>query len=60
MIRVTVSAIASQWLFSRLKATSLKANGLNNNAQPLQDFPTQDNTGPFFPISCVAVAEYLI
>ena len=47
MIRVTVSAIASCALFSP-QATFAQASGLNNNnAQPLQDFQTQDNTDPF-------------
>ncbi len=47
MIRVAVSAIASCALFSP-QAAFAQASGLNNNnAQPLQDFQTQDNTDPF-------------
>jgi len=47
MIRIAASAIASCALFSP-QATFAQASGLNNNnAQPLQDFQTQDNTDPF-------------
>ncbi|MEG4799527.1 hypothetical protein QUB63_05160 [Microcoleus sp. ARI1-B5] len=47
MIRVAASAIATCALFSP-QATFAQASGLNNNnAQPLQDFQTQDNTDPF-------------
>ncbi|MCY7384693.1 MAG: hypothetical protein LH628_19345 [Microcoleus sp. CAN_BIN18] len=47
MIRIAASAIASCALFTP-QATFAQASGLNNNnAQPLQDFQTQDNTDPF-------------
>ncbi|PSB53406.1 hypothetical protein C7B67_03180 [filamentous cyanobacterium Phorm 6] len=47
MIRIAASAIASCALFSP-QATFAQASSLNNNnAQPLQDFQTQDNTDPF-------------
>ncbi|MEG4210268.1 hypothetical protein [Microcoleus sp. S13_B4] len=45
MIGITASAIASCALFSP-QASFAQASGLNN-AQPLQDFQTQDNTDPF-------------
>ena len=43
---IAASAIASCALFSP-QASFAQASGLNNNAQPLQDFQTQDNTDPF-------------
>ncbi|MEG4812182.1 hypothetical protein QUA82_31910 [Microcoleus sp. F8-D3] len=47
MVGIAASAIASCALFSP-QATFAQASGLNNNnAQPLQDFQTQDNTDPF-------------
>ena len=47
MVRVAASAIATCAIFSP-QATFAQASGLNNNnAQPLQDFQTQDNTDPF-------------
>ncbi|MEG4574325.1 hypothetical protein QUA56_16770 [Microcoleus sp. N3A4] len=47
MIRVAASAIATCALCSP-QATFAQASSLNNNnAQPLQDFQTQDNTDPF-------------
>ena len=47
MIQIAASAIATCALFSP-QATFAQASGLNNNnAQPLQDFQTQDNTDPF-------------
>ena len=47
MIQIAASAIASCALFSP-QATFAQASGLNNNnAQPLQDFQTKDNTDPF-------------
>ncbi|MBD1827384.1 hypothetical protein NDI47_18545 [Microcoleus vaginatus GB1-A2] len=45
MIGIAASAIASCALFSP-QASFAQASGLNN-AQPLQDFQTQDNTDPF-------------
>ncbi|MEG4498637.1 hypothetical protein QUB05_15930 [Microcoleus sp. F10-C6] len=42
---IAASAIASCALFSP-QASFAQASGLNN-AQPLQDFQTQDNTDPF-------------
>ncbi len=45
MIGIAASAIASCALFSA-QASFAQASGLNN-AQPLQDFQTQDNTDPF-------------
>ncbi|MEG5042022.1 MULTISPECIES: hypothetical protein [unclassified Microcoleus] len=45
MMGIAASAIASCALFSP-QATFAQASGLNN-AQPLQDFQTQDNTDPF-------------
>ena len=45
MIGIAASAIASCALFTP-QATFAQASGLNN-AQPLQDFQTQDNTDPF-------------
>jgi hypothetical protein len=46
IVRIAASAIASCALFSP-QATFAQASGLNNNAQPLQDFQTKDNTDPF-------------
>jgi len=47
MIQIAASAIATCALFSP-QASFAQASGLNNNnAQPLQDFQTQDNTDPF-------------
>ncbi|MEG4456195.1 hypothetical protein [Microcoleus sp. N9_A1] len=47
MIWVAASAIATCALLSP-QATFAQASNLNNNnAQPLQDFQTQDNTDPF-------------
>ena len=47
MIQIAASAIASCALLSP-QATFAQASGLNNNnAQPLQDFQTKDNTDPF-------------
>ena len=46
MIGIAASAIASCALFSP-QASFAQASGLNNNAQPLQDFQTQDNSDPF-------------
>lgn len=45
MMGIAASAIASCALFSP-QASFAQASGLNN-AQPLQDFQTQDNTDPF-------------
>ena len=45
MVGIAASAIASCALFSP-QASFAQASGLNN-AQPLQDFQTQDNTDPF-------------
>ena len=45
MIGIAASAIASCALFSP-QASFAQASGLNN-AQPLQDFQTQDNSDPF-------------
>ncbi|MEG4942320.1 hypothetical protein [Microcoleus sp. F4-D5] len=45
MSGIAASAIASCALFSP-QASFAQASGLNN-AQPLQDFQTQDNTDPF-------------
>ncbi|MEG4589657.1 hypothetical protein QUA54_31240 [Microcoleus sp. MOSTC5] len=45
MIGIAASAIASCALFSP-QASFAQASGLNN-AQPLQDFQTKDNTDPF-------------
>ena len=45
MMGIAASAIASGALFSP-QASFAQASGLNN-AQPLQDFQTQDNTDPF-------------
>ncbi|MEG4968835.1 hypothetical protein QUB11_19645 [Microcoleus sp. B6-A1] len=45
IIGIAASAIASCALFSP-QASFAQASGLNN-AQPLQDFQTQDNTDPF-------------
>ncbi|MEG3922756.1 MULTISPECIES: hypothetical protein [unclassified Microcoleus] len=45
MIGIAASAIASCALFCP-QASFAQASGLNN-AQPLQDFQTQDNTDPF-------------
>ncbi|MEG4145044.1 hypothetical protein [Microcoleus sp. Pol12B5] len=45
MIGIAASAIASCAVFSP-QASFAQASGLNN-AQPLQDFQTQDNTDPF-------------
>jgi hypothetical protein len=45
MIGIAASAIASCALLSP-QASFAQASGLNN-AQPLQDFQTQDNTDPF-------------
>ena len=45
MIGIAASAIASCALFSP-QASFAQASGLNN-AQPLQDFQTQDNADPF-------------
>ncbi|MEG4089693.1 hypothetical protein [Microcoleus sp. Pol12B4] len=45
MMGLATSAIASCALFSP-QASFAQASGLNN-AQPLQDFQTQDNTDPF-------------
>ncbi|MEP6486941.1 hypothetical protein NDI43_11785 [Microcoleus vaginatus GB2-A3] len=45
MIGIAASAIASCALLSP-QASLAQASGLNN-AQPLQDFQTQDNTDPF-------------
>jgi hypothetical protein len=45
MMRIAASAIASCALFSP-QASFAQASGLNN-AQPLQDFQTQDNADPF-------------
>src|SRR6478672_2547794 len=45
MVGIAASAIASSALFSP-QASFAQASGLNN-AQPLQDFQTQDNTDPF-------------
>ncbi len=47
MIQIAASAIATCALFTP-QATFAQASGLNNNnAQPLQDFQTKDNTDPF-------------
>ena len=46
MIQIAASAIATCALFTP-QAIFAQASGLNNNAQPLQDFQTQDNTDPF-------------
>ena len=45
MMGIAASAIASCALFSP-QASFAQASGLNN-AQPLQDFQTQDNSDPF-------------
>ncbi len=45
MVGIAASAIASCALFTP-QASFAQASGLNN-AQPLQDFQTQDNTDPF-------------
>ena len=45
MVGIAASAIASCALFSP-QASFAQASGLNN-AQPLQDFQTQDNSDPF-------------
>ena len=45
MVGIAASAIASCALFSP-QASFAQASGLNN-AQPLQDFQTRDNTDPF-------------
>ena len=45
MVGIAASAIASCALFAP-QASFAQASGLNN-AQPLQDFQTQDNTDPF-------------
>jgi hypothetical protein len=45
MVGIAASAIASCALLSP-QASFAQASGLNN-AQPLQDFQTQDNTDPF-------------
>jgi hypothetical protein len=45
MMGIAASAIASCALFSP-QASFAQASGLNN-AQPLQEFQTQDNTDPF-------------
>ncbi len=45
MIGIAASAIASCALFTP-QASFAQASGLNN-AQPLQEFQTQDNTDPF-------------
>lgn len=45
MMGIAASAIASCALFSP-QASFAQASGLNN-AQPLRDFQTQDNTDPF-------------
>jgi hypothetical protein len=45
MMGIAASAIASCTLFSP-QASFAQASGLNN-AQPLQDFQTKDNTDPF-------------
>ncbi|MEG3939627.1 MULTISPECIES: hypothetical protein [unclassified Microcoleus] len=47
MIQIAASAIATCAILSP-QATFAQASNLNNNnAQPLQDFQTQDNTDPF-------------
>ncbi|MEO6861731.1 MAG: hypothetical protein ABI180_09385 [Microcoleus sp.] len=47
MIQIAASAIATCAILSP-QATFAQASSLNNNnAQPLQDFQTQDNTDPF-------------
>ena len=47
IVRIAASAIATCAIFSP-QATLAQASGLNNNnAQPLQDFQTKDNTDPF-------------
>ena len=47
IVRIAASAIATCAIFSP-QATLAQASDLNNNnAQPLQDFQTKDNTDPF-------------